>query len=823
MAEVSENDRIAGPFIAAAGQIDFPADFPLLKGEGLRFRRERSGEVTTLSPPAISAVDPGSDGFTCRLASPSADGDICWVYSQLPPARLRQHTPNGAVRSPTLEGDAMEFQAQLQEQRAILARTFALPFGEAGSELPRAEVRAGRFAKFDDAGALVGGPAPQDFEGLNKVNKDVSNLDPSEKIAFNAELATRAVAPEAFVLPGDIGDQPSWDRWVAYRADTGAPGKLSGRTYSLSTVSYSNIGAGVILAEPGAAIEGAINRAPDTRIVGESVALRFDNGTVTYDDVLSPSFLRPPDQKQVWLDTGADRTRMVRIDPTTIRMARVAWPDGQTWTTEVPPAVGVTSEEGVAWNLTNDGQFHAGFVNIRPGDELSGAFGYSDAPDYNRGVLLRCSTGWLVFYFGYDSVGQLSLVPAGEAVATTVHEWAGSEHQFGFKSGKGRWSVRLYDYRTFSIALNGFDVVGPMTLPASMGYVLDAGFGAYGGVALTVGVSWWNLARRDHAVGRAPLRIAEFGDSKRERYNGASPVAMLDALDGLYGLRVDDFENYAEGGHTAEQQWAVMQTVNLTAYNHVDIAVGTNNIQGAAAAATTRATVKLMIQAAQAAGCTVVVTVPGLWYSSVTPGAGGKGLTTQREGEGAEIRSALANLCAEMNVGMVDEAEVLGPCLADYHLLSDWTVTRWKDAIHYSAFAGLLMGVAVARMIAAVRAPAIDGHLSDATVPANMMRNSWAAYAGTGEALRLSIEPAGRRRRVTLGGALSGGTGAYGTVMIELPPPLRPAVTHRYRVPGGGTASYAIQVDSSGAVTLFTDLTPGDFIALDGVSFLAAD
>ncbi|WP_167493300.1 hypothetical protein [Brevundimonas vancanneytii] len=35
MAALPDNDRLAGPFVATAGQTDFPADFPLLKAAGV--------------------------------------------------------------------------------------------------------------------------------------------------------------------------------------------------------------------------------------------------------------------------------------------------------------------------------------------------------------------------------------------------------------------------------------------------------------------------------------------------------------------------------------------------------------------------------------------------------------------------------------------------------------------------------------------------------------------------------------------------------------------------------------------------------------------
>lgn len=144
MAALPENDRIAGPFIATAGQTDFPADFPLIRSSGLRVRRERAGVGEVVSYPQVSAIGIVSGGFTARLSTPCTAGDRIWVYSKLPADRPRTHTPNGSVRTLTLEGDAQEFQAQLQERQRDLDRGILVPVGETGLELPPVGQRVGR-------------------------------------------------------------------------------------------------------------------------------------------------------------------------------------------------------------------------------------------------------------------------------------------------------------------------------------------------------------------------------------------------------------------------------------------------------------------------------------------------------------------------------------------------------------------------------------------------------------------------------------------------------------------------------------------------------
>lgn len=131
MAALPDNDRITGPFIASAGQTAFPADFPLIRREGLRLRIRRGAVYLPVEAyPDVDADAEGVDGFTAVRATGCQAGDQVWVFSDLAPERMRQHTPNGAVRSATLEADAIEFQAQLQEHRRDLALTMSVLPGD---------------------------------------------------------------------------------------------------------------------------------------------------------------------------------------------------------------------------------------------------------------------------------------------------------------------------------------------------------------------------------------------------------------------------------------------------------------------------------------------------------------------------------------------------------------------------------------------------------------------------------------------------------------------------------------------------------------------
>lgn len=161
MAELPENDRIAGPFIAGAGQTDFPGDFPLIDAPGdpagscVVFVRERAGVTTELVVGDFTIPASTEAGFTLRLVVPALEGDRCFVVGRQRQARLREHTSGGAVRSATLEGDARELAARHQEARRDLDRSALAPFGESGPTLPKSAARAGTVAVWSDDGATL--------------------------------------------------------------------------------------------------------------------------------------------------------------------------------------------------------------------------------------------------------------------------------------------------------------------------------------------------------------------------------------------------------------------------------------------------------------------------------------------------------------------------------------------------------------------------------------------------------------------------------------------------------------------------------------------
>lgn len=215
MAALPENDRLAGPYIAAAGQRDFAADFPLIKGQGVYAQIERGGAVINLRGAQVEAVDPSESGFTCRLAEPANEGDRVWIFSLLPTERDRSHTPNGSVRTRTLEDDAEELQAQHQEARRDLGRAIVAPFGEAGLQLPPRAVRAGRTRVLGsnpegDVTLLDGSLFKGDPGGTTDL---IGTLQAARQMVIKSEF--EAVRTTGYSTPGDGGGALYRRAWSA--------------------------------------------------------------------------------------------------------------------------------------------------------------------------------------------------------------------------------------------------------------------------------------------------------------------------------------------------------------------------------------------------------------------------------------------------------------------------------------------------------------------------------------------------------------------------------------------------------------------------------
>lgn len=213
MGTLAENDRLTDSVTATAGQTDFPADFPLLRDQagdptGVFMRRVRGGVETILDLDDFTVPAEADGGFTCRLAVAALAGDEYQVFGRYPALRERAHTVGGATRTPTLEGDAVQFAATLQEQARDIGRSVAAPLGEAGHALPARASLKGKLLYGDQAS---GDLTPLSEAGAAALFKG----DPGgnvDSVGVFAAVQGMSIPPATGVIrPSDRGQAPLVD------------------------------------------------------------------------------------------------------------------------------------------------------------------------------------------------------------------------------------------------------------------------------------------------------------------------------------------------------------------------------------------------------------------------------------------------------------------------------------------------------------------------------------------------------------------------------------------------------------------------------------
>ncbi|MFS0710387.1 SGNH/GDSL hydrolase family protein [Brevundimonas phoenicis] len=657
------------------------------------------------------------------------------------------------------------------------------------------------------------------------------NWDVIDAAGARFRIVEREARPEQFGALGSTDDAPALFRWRDYLLDSGASGVLSARTWQLAEDAEFDMGGAPLFVEDGASVIGGWNISQPLAVTGAPLPIEVRNpdgsgGTVIYGQTISPTAQRRPSEKRIYLQTGPDRFKVEAIDAHDLE--RLTIPNGGTaWSADGTAAV---SSDGVSlvWTVANDSLWHVGLTPVRGGDELTAWLGYSASPDYKRAIILRTSTGYVSFDVGSDTTGTLSMTDAAGGSPSGYPKygltWPGGLTQFAWKSGWAELRLRMISAHEFTIALNGVDVVGPITLPASMGFVLDAGFGFFGNVSLTVGAAHWSRTRRREHVGLAAVRIRLFGDSHASPFLGDSSLTLLDAIDGYAGLRPDSLENFAVGGSRTDQVRARLTSEGVGGATHVFVVSGTNDYQYLTPVADVLTDAEAIIDQIRAGGAEPIWVGPGLAYG---PGAAdGWGTQVSNEGRGAEYRASLRRLCGELAVQYVDEQVVEGPILGAYHGTPGPTEDRKRDGAHAGTLGYALLGHAWARALLATRQKEIDVTLTQELLPGRSFRNGWVHHSEGG---RISVlgQPGGPRHARLSGGVQAGGSAA-GAVVCVTPRGLRPSSVVRRSCmtlsAGGVVGQVWAQWHPNGEISLLeTSTAASNFLSIDGLAAVLAD
>ncbi|HEY5849383.1 MAG TPA: GDSL-type esterase/lipase family protein [Lysobacter sp.] len=520
-----------------------------------------------------------------------------------------------------------------------------------------------------------------------------------------------------------------------------------------------------------------------------------------------PDYKKPKTVEPTFQGEGdADRSSTGAIDLTLTFHERIAWPGSDTWASFTPD---LSSSVISGKNLTNDGYFYGDFIAAEGGMEINTTF---DDVVCTRACIIRHTGGVMMFYCQQDGNGTITQKNLGAAATTlsTGITWAGKADHVSWLPSNSEFTIRLYDLRTWSVLLNGREIIPPQTLPAGH-FITLAGFGiAWDGANVAGAQRYWTKVVSQHSSGRGFLDVIVVGDSTSADVHGAYPDFLRNYLDGSFGYNVQQVRNYAQDGATSAIQLATLTANGVSGATDVIVNVGTNDVQNPGAAGDLTACLAnvqsiINLCAANNKRCTGVIFPT--WYNKAH--SGNKGVTTFNYELSALYRSAYRHRFAMNGCQIVDlNMELRSPLGSDVG--NTFIDPALRDNIHWTPRRAMAAAWAIARKIAGYT-PKKTRALPQISLPTSLLKNSWVINGAAGIALDTNA-------LVTLTGRIDGGTKVDGTQIMLLPANMAPKVQQVYRARSDAGNAVTVIIATTGSVTCF-GVGADAGIHLDGISF----
>lgn len=534
--------------------------------------------------------------------------------------------------------------------------------------------------------------------------------------------------------------------------------------------------------DPGMTISGAVAIYGATPpIVSRELKINYsDSAGTAFTHTFTPSHQRPWAEKSLWVSEGdIDRTTYSAVDAINMLHRKVAWPAGDSWSAGTP--TGDASQ--IDWAVAAAAEWRVSFTPVRGGDEINAVFG---AGSYQRGVFIRTNLGYVAFYVNASDAAQYAIKNIGVAVSQTAVDWLGHSDHLSMKGSNSLWTIRIIDHKTFSVLLNGMEVIGKQSI--GDGVIYDAGFGSYGDATVSVKIEQITRARRKVTTTPQPSRFLVVGDSISAGTQGDWPTMFREAMDGTLGLRVISVVNQAIAGYNSADALARLNSSGTQNCNYAVVFIGTNDVQGGNSAEVTLGNLGVvdgdagLLSRLRANFCEPIVAIPPLWYPKALSGFGADTLNYEK---GARTRAAIIRLCAIRGIKVIDLQQFVGPILSSY--LTQPSMDRYvRDNIHGTPAMNRALAWAFARAASDLVFKKMTPEVKERLLP-NLYQNSW-----TGPTAMFSVS---EDEFVSLSGSFVAGTKTDGTVIYILPANLAPATTKVFYVPTDSTTATNVRID----------------------------
>lgn len=487
--------------------------------------------------------------------------------------------------------------------------------------------------------------------------------------------------------------------------------------------------------------------------------------------------------KMMWLSEGdLDRSRVHPIscnDGASIRNYLLPWTSND-WVPTTPAA-----SDSASVTLTEDvvnGASRVAMAVAVPGTETAINFELLAGTGMILVAIVRTTDGYHIIQMGpgqgnnYLKIGKHT----GGVYSEDYFAYYGQSNHHSYDPINSIVTIRVNAWNSYTMLLNGYDVFsfnqgGDQVVP---GTIIEVGYGFFpGALHDSVKLENWTRTSGKVAGGKGIVHAAIFGDSISCPQGQNWQETFQEALEGSFGMRVHTISNHAIAGQGSENQWAAMQAWAWDARtNLVIIQVGTNDIQAGIPLWAFLAAMQSMITYVKSRTRNLVIGMPPLFWTQAQSnhtGATPYGRASTNYEGGAPYRAGLLRLCAENDVQLVDNLQLLGPALAGYvnpeSPVGNFTTTGLDpitfDNIHPSHFAARLLGWNYARAAAGLLVKKPSRALDTLFLAADF-RSGW---NGSVEAPGYAIDENGN---VKFSGILTAGGSAItadGTLVLALP------------------------------------------------------